>query len=122
STFVSSCQDSTFLTGLSCQSMEEADGRILLHAWDLAAKGAKTIVIRTVDTDVVVLAISFFFTLKTEGLQELWVLFGVGKKQRYIAAHAIADVLGAEKATALRGFHAFTGCDTVSSFATKGKK
>lgn len=31
------------------------------------------------------------------------------------------DILG-DKASALPGFHAFTGCDTVSFFSYKGKK
>ena len=40
----------------------------------------------------------------------------------YIPAHAIATALGDEKARSLPMFHAFTGCDTVSSFAGRGKK
>jgi len=43
------------------------------------------------------------------------------QKQRYIPAHTVAVALGSEKSVALRGFHAFTGCDTVSSFAFHGK-
>ena len=53
---------------------------------------------------------------------QLWIAFGTGKHLRYIPAHEIATSLGAEKAQALPMFHAFTGCDTVSSFAGKGKK
>ena len=48
---------------------------------------------------------------------ELWVAFGTGKLLRYIPAHDIATALGDEKARSLPMFHAFTGCDTVSSFA-----
>ncbi|KAK4306901.1 hypothetical protein Pmani_021308 [Petrolisthes manimaculis] len=39
-----------------------------------------------------------------------------------IPTHQIATSLGAEKARALLMFHAFISCDTVSSFAGKGKK
>ena len=53
---------------------------------------------------------------------QLWIAFGTGKHLRYIPAHEIATSLGAVKAQALPMFHAFTGCDTVSSFAGKGKK
>ena len=53
---------------------------------------------------------------------QLWIAFGTGKHLRYIPSHEIATSLGAEKAQALPMFHAFTGCDTVSSFAGKGKK
>ena len=55
---------------------------------------------------------------------ELWMAFGVGNKNRYIPAHKIASKMGDERSRALRMFHAFTGCDTVSSFAgiSLGKK
>ena len=42
--------------------------------------------------------------------------FGTGRCFRYLAAHEI------EKAHALPMFYAFTGCDTVSSFARHSKK
>ena len=44
------------------------------------------------------------------------------KHLRYIPAHDIAKELGYEKALSLPMFHAFTGCDTVSSFAGREKK
>ena len=47
---------------------------------------------------------------------------GSGKHFRYIDLNAIRDGLGIEKARALPGFHAFTGCDTVSFFNGQGKK
>lgn len=55
-------------------------------------------------------------------LEELWIAFGTGKNLRHISAHEIARSLGPSKSTALPVFHAYTGCDTVSSFSTKGKK
>jgi len=70
-----------------------------------------------VDTDVLVLAVSFFFDLKLLGLETLWVDFGVGKSRQNIPVHCISASLGEEKSVALRGFHSFTGCDTPSSFA-----
>ena len=75
--------------------------------------------LRTVDTDVLVLAVSTVVFLEDT---EIWVAFGTGKHLRYIPAHDIAKELGSEKARALPMFHAFTGCDTVSSFAGRGKK
>ena len=53
---------------------------------------------------------------------EIWVAFGTGKHLRYIPAHDIAKELGCEKALSLPMFHAFTGCNTVSSFAGREKK
>jgi len=52
-------------------------------------------------------------------VEELWVVFGTGKRFRYIAAHAIASSLGADKSRALPAFHAVSDCDTVSFFDLK---
>ena len=62
-------------------------------------RGHLNILIRTVDTDVV-LAVSVAETLGPE--YEHWLAFGTGKHFRY--------------------FHTLTGCDTVSSFVGHGKK
>ena len=51
----------------------------------------------------------------------MWVAFGTGKHFRYIAAHAIASSLVADKSRAFSAFHALTVCDTVSFFGWKGK-
>lgn len=48
--------------------------------------------------------------------------FGAGKHLRYLPVHDIARSMGPEKSRALLAFHAFTGCDQTSSFASKGKK
>ena len=98
---------------------EEADTRIMIHVADCASQGHTKVCIRTVDTDVVALAVS---VLNTIALSELWLAFGAGKSFRYIAAHSIASNLGRDKAAALPMFHSITGCDTVSSFAGRGKK
>ena len=92
--------------------------RVFLHAADCVKLGQKQIIIRTVDTDVVVLLISVVEKIKVE---ELWVAFGTGKHFRHIAAHAIASSLGADKSRALPAFHAVSDCDTVSFFDLKGK-
>lgn len=117
----SSTPDSS-LTEVPCGGMEEADGRIIWHVRDATLHGTKCVLIRASDTDVLVLAISHFFTLQELGLHELWMLCGQSKNRRFIPVHAIATAMGEEKAAALRGFHAFSGCDQVSFFATKGKK
>ena len=83
------------------------------------AQGHQTAYVRTVDSDVVVLAIRFFFTL---GLTELWVGFGSGKKLRDIPIHEICYHLGPSRCLALPLFHALTGCDTTSQFLGCGKK
>lgn len=94
---------------------EEADTRMFVHVADAVNKGYKKILIRSVDTDVVVLA-------EKLDVEEMWIAFGTAKSFRHIPAHEIARSLGPSKSTALPVFHAYTGCDTVSSFSTKGKK
>ena len=86
-----------------------------------AAKEYTSVTIRTVDSDVVILAVYVFAQLRAS-LTRLWVAFGIGKNYRMISAHGIYAALGEEKSLALPMFHAFTGCDTVSSFSGRGKK
>ena len=107
------------VSALAPCSHEEADTRMFLHAKDAAEKGYRRIMLRTVDTDVVVLAVSTVVSMENT---QLWIAFGTGKHLRYIPTHEIATSLGAEKAQARLMFHVFTGCDTVSSFVGKGKK
>lgn len=104
---------------LSPCTHEEADTRLLLHATDAGRNGYQKVMIRTVDTDVVVLCISLFTQMN---LQELWIAFGTGKNFRFIPVHTIVQALGPEKAISLLMFHSFTGCDQVSFFMGKGKK
>ncbi len=63
----------------------------MLHVTD-AAKEYTSVTIRTVDSDVVVLAVYVFGQLSTS-LTELWVAFGTGKNYRMISAHGIYVVL-----------------------------
>ncbi len=107
------------LSELAPCSHEEADTRLLLHVADAVKKGFKSVCIRTVDTDVVIVAIACYHQI---GAEELWVAFGTGAKFRYIAVHHIAASLDRDTCTVLPAFHAFTGCDTVSAFGGRGKK
>ena len=100
-------------------TQEEADSRIFLHVAAAASAGHRSIIIRTTDSDVVVLGVAAYVSLKDK-MGELWKAFGVGKNYRYLPIHRIAEGLG-QKAAALPAFHAITGCDTTSSFFGKGK-
>ena len=112
----SSCE--TDLSNVSPCSKEEADARPVLHAADAGMHGKSKISIRIVDTDVVVLAVSFFSRMN---LEEMWIAFGIVKNFRFIAIHKIVSSLSATTFSGLLAFHAFTGCDTVSSFSGRGK-
>lgn len=113
------CSNRQDVPALAPCTHEEADTRILLHLQDAVQQGYSKVSIRTVDTDVVVLAIASANRLN---ISELWIAFGVGKNFRFIAAHEIAKALGSDRCVALPMFHAFTGCDTVSCFGGRGKK
>jgi len=67
------CAQPRAVTGLSPCSHEEADTRILIHVEDAVKQGNTKVTIRTVDTDVVVLAVTSAQHLNIPGL---WVAFG----------------------------------------------
>ena len=52
--------DRTDAAGLSPCAHKEADTRLLLHAADAARRGYTKVMVRTVDTDVVVIAVAKF--------------------------------------------------------------
>lgn len=113
------CNHPADLSVLEPCSHEEADTRMMLHVANAADAGSSRVMIKTVDTDVIVLAIACF---RRMSLSELWVAFGSGKHLRYFPIHVLARNLGSERSSALPFFHAFTGCDTVSCFTGRGKK
>ena len=105
------CNQSRDVSWLAPCSHIEADTRIILHLEDVVKEGNTNVSIRTVDTDVVVLAVTSAQCLNNA---EGWIGFGTGKCFCLIAAHEIARALGQDRCMALPMFHAFTGCDTVS--------
>ena len=96
---------------------EEADTRLFLHVQHARSKA----IIKTVDTDVVIIAICCFKDLRIE---RLWIEFGCGSRTRFKPIHQVVsamphcDII----APSLPLFHALTGCDTVPSMLGIGKK
>ena len=85
------CNQSRDVSGLAPRADEEADTWIILDLED-AVKEENTIVsIRTVDTDVVVLAMTSAQRLNNT---EIWIAFGNRKCFRFIPVHEIARALG----------------------------
>ena len=84
--------------GLAPCSHEQADSRMMVHVAH-AANTYNNILIRTVDSDVVVLAVYAFAQL-TSSPNELWVAFGTGKHYRLIPAHKICAAIGLDKCLA----------------------
>ena len=103
-------------------SHEEVDTRIFVHARHAVMEGSETVMIKANDTDVIVIAIYILSSLQELGLQKLCIAFGQGAHLKWIPIHEIVPVIGPEKTSGILFFHAFTGCDVVSSFRGKGKK
>lgn len=102
---------------------EEADSRIVVHIVHALQHGAKTVQVRTVDTDVLVILVGHFFDLlQLQPDLKLSVAFGVGKDFCFHNINTISQSLGERIARALPVFHAFSGSDTTSYFFGKGKK
>ncbi len=104
-------------------SQEEADTRIVLHSVAAAEAGADTIVVRSPDTDVLVLLLHHRAVIKAK---EVFFLTGREGKhtqlRRYIPIHSIYELLSTSQHRILLPVYCLTGCDTVSSFHGHGKR
>ena len=107
------------VSNLTPCSQEEVDTRLILYAADPVVQGNRRVSVRTVDTDVVVLAATFFSQMKPD---EMWIAFSTGKNFRFIPIREFVSSLTPKMYSSLLAFHTFTGCDTVSSFGGRGKK
>ena len=117
---VVSSRDGQNTVGPQPCSHEEADTRMPLHVKDSMNFGLKTVTIRTVGTDVVVLAVAHFQGLPN--IEQLWIAFGTGKEFKYIPIHKIASAICPQFAIGMLFFNTFTGCDVTSYFTNRGKK
>ena len=102
---------------LECHQ-EEADTRLFLHAQHAASSGSAVVTIRSPDTDVAVIGCSFASQIPAQVLLHT----GTKERRRYISLSSVAARLGNGVCQALPGLHAFTGCDSTSSFSSRGKK
>ena len=76
-------------------SLEEADLRLIPHIHHTLLQGAQRVVIASNDTDVFALIIYYtpeFFKL---GAKEIWIMFGIGDKSRFLPRHTLFQKLGA---------------------------
>ncbi len=99
--------------------LDEADLRLVLHAFDCAKAGYKTCVVLSNDTDVAVALLYHYPTLKEAGLSELWMRGGRGKTVRYIPLHILHERPGQDVCNVLPALHCLTGCDATSKVGTK---
>ena len=99
---------------------------MLLHAKH-ASSDYTDIVIATPDTDVFIIALA----KQVEIDAWLFILTGISEKRHFIDLHAVGedvfikfnrtDCTKDKFLNALLGFHCFTGCDSTSAFAIRGK-
>ena len=72
------------LTDLNPYGHEEADTGMFLRAKHPASLGHIKLLMRTVDSDIVIIAIFLFHLLS---LKELWISYGKGRHYRYSYSH-----------------------------------
>ncbi len=97
-------------------SQEEADTRMLLHSQH-ASKDHETIVIVSEDTDVLIVSLAFHSRIDAN----IYIRCGTKNRLRHIDVSKLGRSMGTNVCKALPGLHAFTGCDSVSAFAGRGK-
>ena len=98
---------------------EEADTRMLFHAVRTSPSGFQTIVIRSPDTDVAVLAFGCGpLILCWQFVKGSPMHIRTGKKHHvhYIHVFAVRQKLGEQVSNALLGLHSLTVCDSTSAF------
>lgn len=97
-------------------TQEEADTRLILHAYDAKQQGFEKIVIISRDTDVLVLAIHHNLG------SNIWISCGTSKQPKFLPVHEIRNNMQGDVVSALPLYHAVTGCDSTSQFYGLGKK
>ncbi|GFS18353.1 hypothetical protein ElyMa_001520000 [Elysia marginata] len=81
---------------------------IVVHLIHALQYGAKTVQVRTVDTDVVVILVGVFHDLLTAyPFADIWIAFGMDKHFQFFHLNDICASLGVRKSKALPFFHAF---------------
>ena len=100
---------------------EEADSRRIFHVKEIAASDElKDIVIRAIDTDVLIIAPGCYEELEEKNL---WMEVGLYSNNtiRYIDIKRLYNTFGPKLSKSLPAYHAITGCDYTAAFSRKGK-
>ena len=69
------------------------------------------------DTDVFIMSVAF----ADEIASSLYIKCGGRNRTKIINVNRVANAFGRDVCTAVIGMHAYTGCDSVSAFAGRGK-
>ena len=92
---------------------------MFLNLKDFSATGHHKVSLKTVDTDVIIIAISLSHKLD---LEELWIEFGTGVNFEWLPVHEYPENLGENICQAMPVLFAFTGCGTICAFFGHGKR
>ena len=86
---------------------EEADTRIVIHVLHALQSSCTSVLIRTVDTNVVIILVGKFDRLIAERSDaDIWIAFGIGKHFHFISVNRVCVSLGETRARCLPVFHA----------------
>ena len=100
-----------------CSNQEETDTRVVLYLHHTVNLGYKNAVVRTPDTDVLVILLYHAHTITLT----IYLDSGSGKHRKVINLSNLAGSLGESYCETLLGFSVFTEEDCNSSFKWKGK-
>ena len=100
-------------------SHEEADSKMIFHLTNLEENSK--VIIRTSDTDVLVIALCCLEDIRVSINVSLEVGLYAKNSLRYIDVRKLFNKLGKDLCRALPAFHAFTGSDYTAAFSRKGK-
>ena len=96
---------------------EKADARAIRHVLQIAkCDDYKNIIVQTSDTDVFVLLLSVFPLIEEYCDAQIYCKYGSGTNTKYYHINDLAKSIGFDICRGLPFFHAFSGCDTTSSF------
>ncbi|KAJ8389319.1 hypothetical protein AAFF_G00121840 [Aldrovandia affinis] len=98
-------------------NQEEADTRMILNAAHAAEEGYSAVVVTADDTDVLLLCLAFSADISCPLFQNC----GTKNRVRYLDITKLCQALGDCVCNAVIGMYAYTGCDTLSAFAGRGK-
>ena len=83
------------------------------------SQGAKRSVVISNDTDVFALLIHYLPDVLGLGLQELWIMFGVGDKTRFLPLHLLLYKIRVPKCKVIYKAHILSGGDSTSKIGSK---
>ena len=102
--------------------LEEADNRLVCHIIHLIKTGPNTVVVRTVDSDVIVILVGFMTQfLKQNPKTNIFVEFSSRSHHAFYSINEAYLKVGKCVADAVIMFHAFSGSDSTSSFYRQSK-